>query len=271
MSYPPDNRGYYSGDPSGGYGVYSPDFGAGDRGESPLPRYLSLAVVLLGAAAYLLSFGPGLGDGSVPWGVRFALLAALGAALGRLSRHTPVDLVVAVLAAGGFLDALAALLMAPEATPPGWALTVIVVVNGLQAACAVGVLALRSGLAGEAARSQYDAYADYYEQMAYYGQYAQQQPEQPEQMRTHATGQAQQVAAARPERAPQPQAAQYADYIGNHQAGQAQQVNRPSAHPGQPTTNPSPQAGLPSVGHAQTSAHEYGERGGPDFRPPTSH
>ena len=273
MSYPSDNRGYYAGESSGGYGAYSPDSTGGGRDDPPFPRYLAFAVILLGAASYLLSFGPVFGDGSVLWGVRFAVLAALAAAFGRLRRETSVDVVVAVLAAAGFLDALATLLTAPEATSPGWALTVIVVVDGLQMICAIGMLALGSGIARERAtqQSQYDAYADYYAQMAYYSQYGQ-QSEQPEGMRRNATGQAQQqVAATQPERARASQAGNYADYIGNRGSERTAAVNPSAAYPDQRTTQPGPQPGLPTVGRAEGSAQQYGERGESEFRPSTSH
>lgn len=272
MAYPSDNRSYYAGEASGGYGIYSPDFTGAVRAESPLPRYLAIAVVLLGLASYLLSFGPVFGDGSVLWCVRFAVGAALVAAFAGLRRQTSFDVVVAVLAAAGFLDALATVIVAPETNPPGWALTAIVVVNGLQMACAIAVLALRSGAVSDtASQSQYDAYADYYAQAAYYGHYAQ-QAEQPEDLHRSAAGHAQhQVAGTQAGRASAAQAGNYADYIGSHGSEPTAMVDRSSGPPRQQTAPPGPHAGLPSFGQTQGSAPDHGERGGPGSRPSTSH
>ncbi|PQM45282.1 34 kDa antigenic protein [Mycobacterium talmoniae] len=157
MSYRSGDQGYYSAERTGGYGAYQPSSARSDS-SPPLPRYLSLGVVALGLASYLVSYGPVLGLADIGWGVRFAVLAALLAAFGLAPGQTPNAKVIAALAAAGFLDALSTLITAPDGSRPGWALTVIVVLNGLQAVAAVAALMLQAGVVGQrASQSEYDA------------------------------------------------------------------------------------------------------------------
>ena len=129
--YSPGNRDYHS--------AYQPAYpGQRPDVESSLPRNLFIAVAVLGLAAYVFSFGP-VSDGraAVGWDVRFAALAALCAMFGLLAKQNPPPLATAVLATMGFLDALSSVL---TATDRGWAMTVIVLLNALQAAAAVAAL-----------------------------------------------------------------------------------------------------------------------------------
>lgn len=193
-SNPPGNPSPYS---SGGYGYHAPSSNPSVGATSlalpsqgrglPLHRYLMTTVVALGLASYLFSYGPMFGVADIGWGVRFAVLAGALAAFGLLPRHTVSSVVVAALAALGFLDALALLINAADT---GWAATVIVVLNGIQAGVAVWALLNGDGEATEAGSSEYQAYADYYRQAAqYYQQYAQQGP--PDQQTVAGAGQAQ--------------------------------------------------------------------------------
>lgn len=217
--------------------------------ESSLPRNLFIAVAVLGLATYVFSFGPG-GDGqAVGWGVRFAALAALFAMLGLLAKQNPLPLATAVLATMGFLDALSSVL---AATDRGWALTVIVVLNALQAAAAVAALMLApKAVQNPADTAGYEAYVDYYNQAirSYYGQQA--QAVSPEQTQRAGYGQA---------------------YADSRATAQAQRSQRPSQqgdyadldYSGTRTTAPQPDlagsaagpTGLPGFGQARTRADE---------------
>ena len=58
MTYSPGSSGYPA-QPPGSYGAPAPSFGAAaEPGPSKLPLYLTVAVVVLGLATYLLNFGP---------------------------------------------------------------------------------------------------------------------------------------------------------------------------------------------------------------------
>ena len=58
MTYPPTNPGYPPSQPPGPYGAPAPSYAPAEAGPSKLPLYLNVAVVVLGLAAYLASFGP---------------------------------------------------------------------------------------------------------------------------------------------------------------------------------------------------------------------
>ena len=181
--------------------------------ESLLPRNLFIAVAVLGLATYVFSFGP-VADGpeALGWDVRFATIAALCAMLGVLAKQNPLPLAIAAFATMGFLDALSSVLVNGDR---GWALTVIVVLNALQAMAAVGALLLMpKGAATNAAdTAAYDAYVDYYNRavQSYYGQ---QTPSAPGQSQHAGYGQAYAEAratASAPRRQRQSQHGDYAD------------------------------------------------------------
>lgn len=279
MSYPSASQGYYAG---------SFDEQPADAGRSALPRYTALAVLVLGFASYLLSYGPVPAVENPGWGVRFALLAGLLAGFGLIPRQTGNHKVVAVLAVAGFLDALAA---AVGASGAGWALTVIVVVNGLQALATIGCL-LQSHPADDPYEA-YEAYAEYYAQLAdYYGQYPQvaAQPEpQQHSGRAHARGHAQGQGEARWQGSAQANApgrsavmgarpaadpaagyadsvgqAGYADFIGR-EAERTEVIDRAAARGEQ-----SGQAGLPAFGQAPARAAAPPPPDQPGARPSAS-
>lgn len=111
----------------------------------------------------MFSFGP-VADGpaTVGWDVRFAVLAALCAMFGLLAKQSPLPLVTAVLATMGFLDALSSMLAGTDRV---WAMTVIVLLNALQAVAAAAALLLAPKAAAEPADpGGYEAYVDYYNQ-----------------------------------------------------------------------------------------------------------
>jgi hypothetical protein len=220
---------------------------------------MALAVLALGAASYLLSFGPMPEGHPVAWGVRFAVLAALLSGFGLIPRQDTNHKVIAVLAMAGFLDALAALISASNS---GWALTVIVVINGLQSVVAVGAL-LQAHPAVEAEQGSQEAYSEYWAQMAqYYNQYPDQhsQPaETAEPLQRGAHGQA----AARAVQHAADQSASYSDYVDN-QNPRGATVDRYAAQTSQPA-----QTGLPSFARApgQAPAQQYGTQGQHDPGP----
>ncbi|MED5814301.1 DUF5336 domain-containing protein [Mycolicibacterium sp. 050232] len=145
---------------------------------NPLHRNLSIVVVVLGLAAYGVSFGPAADGGGNDWHVRFAALAGLAAAIGLLPKQTGLPWLPALLASAGFLDALSSAVASSGAS--GWVLTTIAVLNGLQAAAAVAALWLAPEAPTAASTAGgYEAYLDYYNQAVqqYYQQTAVAQPD----------------------------------------------------------------------------------------------
>jgi hypothetical protein len=241
--YSPGSRDYHS--------AYQPayPFERADA-ESSLPRNLFIAVAVLGLVTYAFSFGP-VADGreAVGWDVRFAALAALCAMFGLLAKQNPPALATAVLATMGFLDGLSSLL---AATDRGWALTVIVILNALQASAAVAALLLAPKATTKPADAPgYEAYVDYYNQAvrSYYGQ--QGQPASPEQSQRAGYGQAyaDARATARTRRAQWP--SQHGDYADLDYSG-----TRTTAPQPDPAGSAAGTTGLPSFGQAHTHADQ---------------
>ncbi len=199
--------------------------------------------------SYLVSFGPMLGVGGIDWDVRFAALAGLLAVFGLLPGQTPTGKVIAALAAIGFLDALSRAIVVPDGVEPGWALWVVVVLNALQAAAAVGAL-LNQPTEADAQQAWYAAYAEQYAQAAaqYYGQYEQEeQAEDRYESGTAHAQQTQQVSAPAPGRAASPQGASYAEFIGDQAAADTRAPQ---------TQAPAPATGVPNAAHSPTPAQQ---------------
>lgn len=174
MTYPPVNPGFAAPQP-GGYGV--PAGPAPAAGPKKAPAYLSAAVVGLGLAAYLASFGPLLSlnadvgpfggaeltaSGLSYWTVA-ALVAALLAAVAMLPKaartYTPVIAVTAVL---GLLLVIGQVINRPSAVSVGWALWLVLLFTLLQAAAAVTALLFEAGvISAPAPRPRYDQYGQY--------------------------------------------------------------------------------------------------------------
>jgi hypothetical protein len=179
MTYSPGSPGYPPAQSPGGYGASStPSFGKSNDGESNLSRYLTIGVVVLGLASYLLSYGPMItrilpnGDELVESGstlpIDLALLAALLAAVSLLPKarnYSPVVTAVAVLGA---------LLLVEDtigATGRGWALWFALGAGVIQAVLAVSALLLDAGvITPPAPRPKYDQYGHYGQYGGYYGQ-----------------------------------------------------------------------------------------------------
>jgi hypothetical protein len=251
--YPPGNRDYrmpYPA-PSGGSDV-----------ETPLPRGLFIAVAVLGLAIYALSFGPVVnGASATGWYVRFAALAGLCAAFSLLSNHKPLPMVTAVLAMMGLLDGMSSVLMPDNygaalglagLAEPGWAFTVIVVLNALQATAAIAAMLLwPKAAADNTAAAGYEAYVEYYNQAVrnYYGQQAHSAPPQPVQRSAYGQASADAQAAAQAHHEQRaPQYGDYADFV-SPQGDQSQ-----SATAASPPAEPVPPGGLSNVAPTQPSA-----------------
>src|ERR1700733_12745804 len=179
MSYPPGSPGYPPAQSSGSYAAPAPSFNKGDEGESNLKQYLTIGVLVLGLAIYLVSYGPMItrilpnGDELVESGstlpVDLALLAGLLAGVSLLPKAKNFFAVIAAVATlGGLLlieDTIGA-------SGRGWALWIAVGSGVLQAVLAISALLLDAGvITPPAPRPKYD---QYYGQ--YGGYYGQQQP-----------------------------------------------------------------------------------------------
>ena len=115
MTYPPGSPGYPPAQSPGSYAApAAPSANKGDEGQSNLKQYLTIGVLVLGLAIYLVSYGPMItrilpnGDELVESGstlpVDLALLAGLLAGVSLLPRAKNFAAVVAAVATlGGLL------------------------------------------------------------------------------------------------------------------------------------------------------------------------
>jgi Family of unknown function (DUF5336) len=287
MTYSPGSPGYPPAQPGGSYPGATPSFAKDDSGESKLPLYLNIAVVVLGLAVYLLNFGPtftlsaelgpGAGGraGDAGTAVLVAVLAALLAGLGLLPKAKSYAGVVAVIAVLGLLLAISETINTPAGFAVGWAMWPLVACSALQAIAAVVVILLDAGvITAPAPRPKYDPYAQY----GQYGQYgyAAQQP----QGGYYGQPGAQQHAAPQthnPQQSPQSSGygSQYGGYPSSHAPTQgvnpstggfnaqpsAQSGPQPAAQHGPstpptgfPSFSPPPQAGAAATGSQAGSA-----------------
>jgi len=181
MTYPPGSPGYPPAQSTGSYGApAAPSFTKSDDGESNLKLYLNIAVLALGLAIYLVSYGPMItrilpnGDELVESGstlpVDLALLAGLLAGVSLLPKAKNFSAVVAAV------SVLGGLLLIEDtigASGRGWALWIAVGSGVVQAALAITALLLDAGvISPPAPRPKYDQYGHY----GQYGYYGQQQP-----------------------------------------------------------------------------------------------
>jgi hypothetical protein len=123
---------------------------------SRLSRFLWTVVAVLGPVTFAVSVGSPVLLG---FPVRLSVLAAIVAAVGLLPKQAGRGWIVVALAVTGFLDVLATWIRAGE---PGWALTVIMVLNALQSLAAVGALLFEIGVLGSVESDgvpDYSAYA----------------------------------------------------------------------------------------------------------------
>ena len=188
MTYSPGSPGYPPAQSPGGYGASStPSFTKSDDGESNMKVYLTIGVLVLGLATYLLSYGPMItrilpnGDELVESGstlpIDLGLLAALLAGVSVLPKAKNFAAVVAAVAVlGGLLlieDTIGA-------SGRGWALWFALGCGVVQAILAVTALLLDAGvITAPAPRPKYDQYGHYGQYGGYYGQQPQLYYQQP--------------------------------------------------------------------------------------------
>jgi len=178
MTYPPGNPGYQPAQSPGSYGATAaPSFTKSGDSESNLKVYLTVGVLALGLAIYLVSYGPMItrilpnGDELVESGstlpVDLALLAGLLAGVSLLPKAKNF---AAVVAAVSVLGALLLIEDTIGASGRGWALWIAVGSGVVQSALAIVALLLDAGVVtAPAPRPKYDQYA-HYGQYGYYGQ-----------------------------------------------------------------------------------------------------
>jgi hypothetical protein len=189
MTYPPGSPGYPPVQSPGSYGTSStPSFAKSDDAESNLKLYLTIAVIALGFASYLASFGPMItrvlpnGDELVESGNSFpidlALLAALLAAVSLLPKAANYAAVVTAVAGLGALWLIEDTI---GASGRGWALWFALACVVLEAIFALFASLLDAGvISPPAPRPKYDQYG-HYGQYGYYGQQAPYQQQSPQQ------------------------------------------------------------------------------------------
>jgi hypothetical protein len=211
----------------GGAGYPSFEVDAGRRGSG---HFLVGAVIVLGAASFGVGFGPMADHAPAGWEVRFSALAAVVAALTLLPKRAPHLWVVVALAAAGFLDALSAWIGAGHA---GWALVVVVALDGLQTVVAVAAVIVVSGTDDDRVDDVAPGYAvhPYYAAYAAYATQAQHAPRDPAAAR--ATGTAAASAQSHEQSYEQMRARYAAQYTAPGQATQAP-VTRAAAPSGDP-------------------------------------
>ena len=267
MVYSPGNRDYRTPYPTGS---------GGSDVETPLPRGLLIAVAVLGLAIYALSFGPVVnGAGATGWYVRFATLAGLCAAFSLLNNHRPSPMVTAIVATMGFLDGMSSILM-PDSfaaalglgglAEPGWAFTVIVVLNALQATAAIAAMLLwPKAVPDNSATAGYEAYVEYYNQaVRNYYQQAQPAPQQPVQRSGY--GQASAEAHAAPQTQREQRASQYGDYA-EFVSPHGEQGRSDTA--ASPPVGPVPPGGVPNVASTQPPAARHEKEADQSAWPPS--
>jgi uncharacterized protein DUF5336 len=178
MTYPPGSTGYPPAPSPGSYGASTQSFAKSDDGEGNLKHYLTIAVVALGLASYLASFGPMItrllpnGDELVETGSSLPIdLALLAAVLAGVSLVPKAKNYAGVVAAVATLGALLLIEDTIGASGRGWALWFALGCGLVQAIVAVSVLLLDAGvLTAPAPRPKYDQYGQYGQYGGYYGQ-----------------------------------------------------------------------------------------------------
>jgi Family of unknown function (DUF5336) len=269
MTYSPGSPGYPPAQSGGSYPGATPSFAKDDSGETSLPLYLNIAVVVLGLAVYLLNFGPtftlgadlgpGAGGraGDAGTAVLIALLAALLAGLSLLPKVKGYPGVVGVIAVLGALLAISETINTPTGFAIGWAMWPLVACSVLQAIVAVVVILLDAGvITAPAPRPKYDPYAQY----GQYGQYGYGAAQPP----SGYYGQP----GAQQHAGPQAQSSPYGSQYGGYPSSQAPtQVVTPTNPPsGGFNAQPSAQPGAQAA--AQQEGPSTPPTGFPSFSPP---
>ncbi|HWF28443.1 MAG TPA: DUF5336 domain-containing protein [Mycobacterium sp.] len=294
MTYSPGSPGYPPAQPGGSYPGATPSFAKDDSGESNLPLYLNIAVVVLGLMVYVLNFGPtftlgadlgpGAGGraGDAGTAVLVAVLAALLAGVSLLPKAKSYASVVGVVAALGALLAISETINTPAGFAIGWAMWPLVACSVLQAIAAVIVILLDAGvITAPVPRPKYDPYAQYgqYGQYGYgaaqppggyYGQPGAQQHIAPQPHNPQSSGYGSQYGGYQSSQAPTQSAIPNPSTGGFNAQPSAQSGSQPAAQQGPstpptgfPSFSPPPQAGAPSTSSQAGSAQaDYSNHAG---------
>jgi Family of unknown function (DUF5336) len=258
MSYPPGSPGYPSASPQAPQYSAAPQYNPPQEpvpaGPSKLPLYLSIAVVVLGLAVYLASYGPLFtasgGDYYTPTllsiGIVLSVAAALLQGTGLLPNQKDPIAVVSALSVLGFLLHILIVISVPSGVSIDWALYLILAFSLLQAIAAVGALLLESGVITapvpkpkyeQHPQQQYNPYGT--GPTPYYGQPQQQPHQAPQQFQ------------GPPQRPNYPPQQQY----GGYPAAPSTAVYNPGSSPlGGQSGPPTPPTGFPAYGQPQPPA-----------------
>jgi Family of unknown function (DUF5336) len=269
MTYPPGSPGYPPAQqPTTQFSAPTQQFvkaepaPAAPAGPSQLPMYLTVAVVVLGLAVYLSSFGPLFTSGAefftptlLDLGVVAAIAAGLIAGVSLLPKQNALPALVAVLSVLAFLLVIAIVLTAPEGVSIDWGLYLIIGFTVIQAIVAVAVLLFDAGVITPPAPKQprYDQqYGQYGGPGApYYGQLPQGGPPQHQQQ--------QQGHAQRP---------QYPSPYGGGYPGGGPSTGGYSG--GQQSGPPTPPTGFPTYGQPPSNSSATREAPMPTQTPASS-
>jgi hypothetical protein len=258
MTYSQGSPGYPPAQPPGSYSATTPSFAKTDEGPSKVPVYLSAAVLVLGLAAYLASFGPTfsistqfgevIGEGvagPILYTVMLAVLAGLLAGVGLLPKGSKFTAAAAVIAVVSALMLVYLLVSKPDGVSIGWALWLVLGLTVLQAIAAVGALLLESGvITPPAPRPKYDPYSQYGPPPG--GYYGQQTPQ-------HQQHGPQQTVGQRPGGYP---------YGGGYQSGPSTGgFSALGPQSGQQQGPPTPPTGFPSFSPPPSGQRDPGPRG----------
>jgi hypothetical protein len=266
MTYPPGSTGYPPAQSPGSYGASTPPFASSDDEESNVQIYLTIAVVALGFASYLASFGPMItrmlpnGDEVVESGSSLSLpidLALLAAVLAGVSLLPKAKNYAGAIAAVAVLGVLLLIEDTIGASGRGWELWFALGCGAVQAVVAAGVLLLDAGVINPPApRPKYEQYGQYGQYGGYYGQ--QQAPYQQQSHPQHGYG------------------SQYSGYPSSPSAGgfttvgpQAGQQQVPQSGPRQGSAQnqqqgpPTPPTGFPSFSPPPGSTSQSAGEGNP--------
>lgn len=258
MTYPYIPSGQFPTEASTAYSAYWPYFTSSPNRRTSTGRYFAGAVLLLGLAAYLVSYGAVRGLGDMGWAVRFSSLAAIVAALGLLPRQTVHAKLVVALAVPAFLESLSRWVTASNTPNPRSMAIAIVVLTALQASAAIAALLtdLGVGATPDHRPAAYDPY-DYYAQVAQ--RYYAANPQQPQRdtVQTQASAQAQAAASVEAPASAAERDALYAEYLSVQQPGASPATSSPRADGLTQSVRPSPGSRLPTTGPADNVRPEF--------------
>jgi len=206
------------------------------------------AVVALGVATYVVSCAGVAQPGDLGWGVRFATLAAVVAALGVFPEHSAHHKLIAALAVMGFLEQLSPWISASGVQNPSWATIVVLALTAVQALTAIAVLlaALRVLDSVEHELAPYDAYT-YYDQPAQQSSATHTHPVQ-QTVQGQATAQAATTAPEYVQQSAADRYALYTEYVNDAQSPPTPPASSPQSSGPTQAAQPAASTGIPASG-----------------------